>query len=64
MLNRNQRFWLRLSAYAIANVAFYLIQQRYGWLLAFCLAGFLGAARGLAKADCAKTPEEINGLPK
>lgn len=59
-----RRFFARLIAWAIANVAFYVIQQRFGWVVALAVSGFIGSARVLANMDFEKALEERNGLPK
>lgn len=64
MTASESRFLARLVAYVIANVVFYFIQQRFGWVVAFCIAGFAGTARALARADFQKALEERDGLSK
>jgi hypothetical protein len=60
-----QRFWVRLVAWVAGNIAFYLIQQRFGWFLAFAVAVLAGSARLLGWADPQKAMEdERRGLSK
>jgi hypothetical protein len=60
-----QRFWVRLVAWVAGNIAFYLIQQRLGWFLAFAVAVLAGSARLLGWADLQKAMEdERRGLSK
>lgn len=64
MTTSESRFIRRLLAYVIANVAFYVIYQRFGWVIALAVSGFAGSARVLAYADAEKMSEDRYGLPK
>lgn len=58
------RFLTRLVAWVVINVAFYVLQQRFGWVLAFTISGFAASIRLLARADFEKILEERDGLSK
>lgn len=59
-----RRFWNRLAAWVIANVAFYILFQRWGWVLTLAVSALVSSGRVLARMDFEKALEERDGLSK